>query len=79
MKTPHSVRFASSAASSATGKSNVSAKYDTMTGEDESRIGANVVARLIGSVDLEFTDLSQFDEFKRRIHCVPEAVFSISF
>ena len=74
VKTPHSVRFANSVASRATGKSNASAKYDTMTGEDESRIGVNVVARLTGSVDLEFTDLGRFDEFKRRIHCVPEAM-----
>ena len=74
VKTPHSVRFACSVASATTGKSNVSAKYDTMTGEDESRIGANVVAKLIGPVDLEFTDLLRFDEFKRRIHSVPEAM-----
>ena len=74
VKIPHSVRFASSVASHATGKSNASAKYDGMAGEDESRIGANVVARLIDSVDLEFTDLGRFDEFKRRIHGVPEAM-----
>ena len=74
MKIQHSVRFTRSVASHATGKSNASVKYDTMTGEDESRIGANIVARLIGTVDLEYTDLGRFDEFKRRIHGVPEAV-----
>ena len=74
VKTPHSVRFACSVASGVTGKSNMSAKFDTMTGEDESRIGANVVAKMIGSVDLEYTDQSRFDEFKRRIHSVPEAM-----
>ena len=73
-KLQHSVRFASSVASQATGKSNASAKYDSMTGEDESRIGANVVARFIGSVDLEDTDNGRFDEFKDRIHYVPEAM-----
>ena len=47
VKTPHSVRFACSVASGVTGKTNMSAKFDTMTGEDESRIGANVVAKMI--------------------------------
>ena len=74
VKFQHSVRFASSVASQATCKSNASAKYDTMTGEDESRIGANIVARLVGTVDLEHTDLGRFDEFKRRIHGVPEVM-----
>jgi hypothetical protein len=74
VKFQHSVRFASSVASQATGKSNASAKYDTMTGEDESRIGANVVARMVGSVDLEVTDPGRFEEFKSRIHGVPEAM-----
>ena len=75
-KLQHSVRFASSVASQATGKSNASAKYDTMTGEDESRIRANVVARMVGSVDLpvELTDPGRFEEFKSRIHGVPEAM-----
>ena len=73
-KLQHSVRFASSVASQATGKTNASAKYDSMTGEDESRIGANVVARLVGSVDLEDTDKGRFDEFKGRVHSVPEAM-----
>ena len=45
-KLQHSVRFASSVASQATGKISASAKYDSMTGEDESRIGANVWSAL---------------------------------